>query len=158
MRRLSFPEMGVLIGLAAAFRSEDPKTRVGAVGFNERNEIVGVAYNGFKAGMELTKEFLDDRELKNLYVMHAETNLLSRAKKGEIKTLFLTHSCCKNCAVNVAAHDVKEVVYLQEYHREQSFRAIFDFYGIKYSQIDKSQIDSIINTVAQMGETLKKLL
>ncbi len=155
MQRASFEEMAILIAISASYKSEELYTRVGAVGFNKGNEIVGVAYNGFKSGMKLTEKFLKNREEKNKFVIHAESNLLSRSKKGEIKTIFLTHSPCKNCATNICANGVEEVVYLQEYHKEQEFKEIFDFYGIKYRQVSKKEISNIIEFAIDIKNNLK---
>ena len=141
--RLSFEEFGILLALAASSRSEDIFTQVGGAAFNKDKRIIAVCYNGFLPKMQLSEEFLSNRELKNQYVFHSEQNLLAQIKKGDAETIFLTHSPCANCARLIAANDVKNVFFLQEYHRETSYKDIFNFYGIKRSLISNTKLDKV---------------
>lgn len=156
--RISVDNLGILLSLCASLRGEDNFTQIGCAAFNENNEIIGISYNGFAKGQVLTEEFLNDRDNKNLFVRHSETNMLSRHKKGDIKSLYLNYSCCKNCAINICAHDVKRVIYLEEYHREQDFKKIFDFYNVEYKQVTKEDILSIKEFVYGLHVKLIDLL
>lgn len=141
--RLSFEEFGILLALAASSRSEDIFTQVGGAAFDKDKRIIAVCYNGFLPKMQLSEEFLSNRELKNQYVFHSEQNLLAQIKKGDAETIFLTHSPCANCARLIAANDVKNVFFLQEYHRETGYKDIFNFYGVKHSMITKEQLSKV---------------
>ena len=141
--RLSFEEFGILLALAASSRSEDIFTQVGGAAFDKDKRIIAVCYNGFLPKMQLSEEFLSNRELKNQYVFHSEQNLLAQIKKGDAETIFLTHSPCANCARLIAANDVKNVFFLQEYHRETGYKDIFNFYGLKLSLISNTKLDKV---------------
>lgn len=157
MERISFENLGLLLSLCASLRAEDKFTKVGCAGFDSDNRIVGISYNGFAKGQCLSAEFLEDRENKNLFVRHGETNLLSMYKKGDIHTLFLTCSPCRNCAVNIAAHDIKRVVFLEEYHREQDYKKVFDFYQIKWNLIEPAEIKEIRKFLKTLDKRLEAI-
>lgn len=153
--RLNFEEFGILLALMASGRSGDLfYTSVGGVAFDKNKRILAVCYNGFAPGQELDVEFLKDRDKKNGLVLHSEMNLLAQCKIGEIGTIFITHSPCENCARLIAANQVKNVIFLQEYHREIKFKEVFEFYGIKWKQIDK---DSLVQCLKFLDTTRSKL-
>lgn len=141
MHLKSFEETYLEIAkLIAKNRSQDKWTKVGCVAVNINNECIAVAYNGYKSGY---KPPFDDsleynRELKNKLMLHAEWNLLSRINKGDVYKVFLTVSPCSVCARLLSIYGVKEVYYLDEYHREDDFKYIFDEYGVKYERLDIS--------------------
>jgi len=157
MDRISFENLGILLSLAASLKSEDKFTQVGCAGFDRENRIVGISYNGYAKGQILSEEFLEDRDNKNLFVRHSETNLLSMHKKGDIHTMFLTCSPCRNCAVNIAAHEIKKIIFLEEYHREQDYKKVFDFYKIEYKCLDVREIKILRGFLNEMDKKLKKV-
>lgn len=140
MKRISFDQLGILISLAAACRGEDYNTVVGGAAFDDRNRILAVSYNGYAPKMHLPKEFLENRELKNSLVIHCETNLLAQLKIGEANTIYLNYAPCYSCAKNIAAHKVKRVMFLKEYHRDQQYKDIFQFYSIDYEKMNKETL------------------
>lgn len=156
--RISVDNLGILLSLCASLRGEDNFTKIGCAAFNENNEIIGISYNGFAKGQVLSEEFLNDRDNKNLFVRHAETNMLIRHKKGDIKSLYLNYSPCKTCAINISAFEVKRVIYLEEYHREQDFKKIFDFYNVEYKQITRIDILNIKEFIYNLHIKLIDLL
>lgn len=136
MSRPSFPQYGVMLAQTASLRSEDENTKVGAVAFDINWNTLGTFYNGFLPKQTVSSEIWKDRDEKNKKVIHAEHWLISKTKSGDVYRVCLTISPCKGCAVLLAAHGVKEVYFAQEYHREQDYRGILDFYGIKYQLVD----------------------
>ena len=153
--RLQFEQFGILLALIASGRAEDLFTQVGGAAFDANKRILAVCYNGFAPGQELNDDFLKNREEKNKFVFHSEQNLLAQVKKGEVDSLFLTHSPCENCSRLIAANGVKSVTFLQEYHRETNYKAIFDFYRVKYNQINK---ESLKNCIKFLEDSRNKLL
>lgn len=147
MDRLTFDEYGCLMALVASLRGEDYYTKCGSVGYNKDNEIVAASYNGFAKGQKLSKEFLEDKTKKNLTVRHAEGNLLARIKKGELYSLYTNISPCRECAKNIAIHEIKKVVFIDEYHREQDFKKIFDFYGIQWYKLNRESLERVKQTI-----------
>lgn len=154
--RLDFETFGILLALIASGRSEDVFfTSVGGVAFDANKRILAVCYNGFAPGQELIPEFLKNREEKNKMVFHSEVNLLAQTKVGEVETMFVTHSPCQNCARLIAANQVKNVIFLQEYHRETEYKAIFDFYGVKYRQISKESLIQCLKFLQRVQDVVK---
>jgi len=87
-------------------------TKVGAcvVAAGGKNQVA-FGYNGFPPGIEDTEERLNTRELKLIYVQHAEVNALDNAGfivKGS--TLYTTKFPCINCAKSIISRGVKKVV------------------------------------------------
>lgn len=140
--RISKDEFGMLLALSAAQRSEDPHTQVGACIFCKNGDIK-VGYNGAMAGYKLPKV---SREEKLLYAAHAENNVLSFIRRGEADVMYITMSPCVPCAINIAAHGIKRVIFLEEYHRCIKFKKTFDYYGIKYERFSSDKIKKI-NTI-----------
>lgn len=133
-------------------------TAVGGAAFDKNKRILAVCYNGFAPGQELDEEFLKDRDKKNQFVIHSETNLLSQVKTGEVDTIFLTHSPCENCSKLIAANQVKNVIFLQEYHRECKFKQIFEFYNINWRQINKNSLIQCLKFLDTSRDKLKKVI
>ena len=155
--RLNFSEFGILLSLMASGRSPDIFTKVGGVAFDKNKRILAVCYNGFAPGQELSPEFLNNREEKNKFVFHSEQNLLSQTKIGEVDTIFITHSPCENCARLIAANQVKNVIFLQEYHRESKFKEVFEFYDINWRQINKTELFSCLIFLDKIKEDIQKI-
>ena len=93
--------------------SKDPSTQVGAVITHTRSKrVVSMGFNGFPAGVEDTRERLDDRETKYEMVVHAEQNALMFAgDRAEGGTLYV-HPLppCARCAVMIIQAGIKRVV------------------------------------------------
>lgn len=155
--RLEFNEFGILLALMASGRSPDIFTKVGGVAFDKNKRILAVCYNGFAPGQELPPEFLNNRDEKNKFTLHSEQNLLAQTKIGEVDTIFLTHSPCESCSKLIAANQVKNVIFLQEYHRESKFKEIFEFYNINWRQIDKMSLVQCRKFLENQIFTLKEL-
>jgi deoxycytidylate deaminase len=145
MERLTFDEYGCLLALMARSRSEDPFTKVGGVALNKEGRILGVSYNGLYSGMSLPdwmkKE--ENRDLKSDIFIHCESNLCAQITKDQCHTICLTISPCIKCCQNIAALNIKRVVYVSEYKKCNKFKKFFDFYGIEYYQLSEDQKNKI---------------
>lgn len=64
--------------------SKDPNTRVGAVIVDKDNRIVSIGYNGLPKGISDKDEILQDRDLKNQMIIHAERNALLFAESSRL--------------------------------------------------------------------------
>jgi dCMP deaminase len=93
--------------------SKDPSTQVGAVITHTRSKrVVSMGFNGFPAGVEDTRERLDDRGTKYEMVVHAEQNALMFAgDRAEGCTLYV-HPLppCARCAVMIIQAGIKRIV------------------------------------------------
>lgn len=101
------------LATAAATRSKDPNTNVGAVIVDNDKSVIETGFNGFPPGV-----YEDDvrwtRPKKYDYVIHAEQNAIGRAAKSGKKvagaTIYVTHFPCKECAKMIIASGIKKVV------------------------------------------------
>ena len=93
--------------------SKDPSPQVGAgITHTRSKRVVSLGFNGFPAGVEDTRERLDDRGTKYEMVVHAEQNALMFAgDRAEGCTLYV-HPLppCARCAVMIIQAGIKRVV------------------------------------------------
>lgn len=78
--------------------SKDPSTRVGCVLVDDQRLVRGLGYNGFPRGVDDSHERLHNREIKYLFVQHAEPNAITNAS-GQTAgcTAYVTHHPCAQC-------------------------------------------------------------
>jgi len=161
INRLTKPEYICYLALAASSRSEDYFTKVGGVLVDKNWRVLNTSYNGYKSGMKPPERFLleENRQEKGEHIIHGEQNLLANYT-GDAFAIGLTISPCERCCDAIIAHNVQEVYYLQEYHRdtEKKFKKKLDFYGIKYFQLTKDNINNILNYVKDSENILRRLI
>jgi len=145
--RINWDEYALSLAHIAKLRSEDPYRKVGACALDYENRVLGVAYNGLKSGINVSSDFWSDRNKRRPFMIHAEANLLSLFKKGECKTIALTCSPCSACATLIVAHDIKRVIYCDEYELDTIGLEILRFYNIENINIASAEIKAIINTI-----------
>ena len=134
--RVSWEEYALNIASAAAERSEDIYQKVGACALNEKNMVVAVGYNGLAQGKDVSYGFLQNRNHRRPYMIHAEVNCLSLVKRGEVKILACTLLPCSSCATMIAGYGIEKVVYKEIYKRDTSALEIFKFYEIDCIQYE----------------------
>jgi dCMP deaminase len=139
MNRINWDEYFVTLAFVASLRSVDEFRKVGAICASRDNRILSCGYNGLAAGFEAPEGLYEDREKgrrnRFLLTQHAEINALSLCRPGEVHTLATTCSPCSNCATIIAGFKVKRVLMIEEYHIEQSYKEVFDFYKIEFKVI-----------------------
>lgn len=151
MQRLSKDEYGCLMALSASTRSEGRTTHVGCIIADNDGRIIATGFNGYAPGSNLDIAEPDNKKSRPYYI-HAETNALALIEKGRGHTLYCTHSPCASCAQNIAAHKIKQVIYidLHESSRDEvSFKQIFKAYNIKYRQINTLEKTNIRRCITQ---------
>lgn len=115
--------------LENAKMSKDPSTRVGALIVGPDREIRSAGFNGFPRGVLDTKERLNDRDIKNRLVVHAELNaILSAARVGTpLKGCIMYMAamtdgeiwggcCCLRCAVELIQAGIIGLVTVKNCH------------------------------------------
>jgi dCMP deaminase len=147
MDRITIEEYAARIAIVCATRSEDPHCKVGAVAFTKDNRIIATAYNGLAAGRTLPLEIWKNREERLKHVIHAEQNLCSLFKRGEVNWVMTTLCPCISCLKLLDAHQVQTVIYIKPYPREDStqIQAYLNLTLIKYVpplNLDESHIVS----------------
>ena len=98
----------MLLARAAATKSKDPSTQVGAVIVGENNAVVGIGYNGPPRGTD-DAATLKDRETRLLRTLHAEANAIMFAR-GRGTALYTTMHPCAHCAALIIQAGIKRVV------------------------------------------------
>lgn len=133
-QRLSIERYAMELAFAAAKRSEDPYTQVGAVALDKENRVVACAYNGLGPGIKAPSNFWEDRDERRHYMIHAEQNLCALFKRGRVELVACTVQPCSCCATLLCSHGVKRVIYFHDYPSTKA-NAIFDFHGVKHEQV-----------------------
>lgn len=91
--------------------SKDPSTKVGAVIANDQKQVLSLGYNGFPRGVDDWASRYEDREMKLLYVAHAERNALDNAFTDVRGATMYTSLCpCNECAKSIIQRGIKRVV------------------------------------------------
>ncbi|XP_022779875.1 cytidine and dCMP deaminase domain-containing protein 1-like [Stylophora pistillata] len=119
------PEVDVSLMTLAKFlaeRSDDPKTGVGAVIVNIKNEIIALGWNGFPTKAlygEFPRASHSDQpeDKKYPYMIHAEQNALLLRNTNNLTngTLFVTKTPCDECTPLLAMEGIKTVFLGEKY-------------------------------------------
>lgn len=133
-KRLSIERYAMELAFAAAKRSEDPYVQVGAVALNKDNRVVGCAYNGLAPGVKVESTFWENRDERRQFMFHAEQNLCSLFKRGQVELVACTVLPCSCCATLLCSHGVKRVLYFDDYQGSRA-KDIFAFHGVMLEQI-----------------------
>jgi len=132
--RLSWEESALRLAFNIAdYRSPDPYVQVGAVIIKIDNSII-LGYNGAPPNIEID---WSNREERRKRVIHAEENVLSEVKYGEVKLMAVTALPCEICIKSAAKKGVKTIIYseiLKNYDSSLSFKLAKEF-GIALKQI-----------------------
>ncbi len=137
MHRLSWEQYALELAKTASLRSEDPYKKVGACALSHDNRVLGVAYNGLKAGKTVNSDFWVDRDKRRPFMIHAESNLLSLFSRNESKIIAVTMLPCCSCAKLICAWNIDKVIYNEEYDNIDALNTkdIFDFYGVELKKM-----------------------
>jgi len=113
--RINIIDYGMALAKTAALRSEDPFRQVGAAAFNKENRVIGLSYNGLPSGFNPDEHFWEDRDARQKFLIHAEQNLCSLFKRGEVATVFCTTMPCDACMKLLIAHSVQKIYFHEDY-------------------------------------------
>lgn len=116
--RLNWDEYFMSIALLASQRSPCQRLHVGST-IVKNNRLISMGYNGFIPGAPHISRVKDDHEQS---IIHSEVNAISDcAKRGASllgAKIYVTHYPCINCFRTIAACEIKEVVYLNDYKND----------------------------------------
>ncbi len=133
-KRLSIPQYAMALAHVASLRSEDPYRKVGAAALDFDNRVIGTAYNGLAPGFDAPDGFWDDRDARQKYMLHAEVNLCSLFRRGEVKLVATTTMPCTACMQTLCAYGVREIYYRDAYQASEA-PEVAALYGVKLEQI-----------------------
>lgn len=106
--------------------SKDPSTQVGAVIVNSDKQVLSMGYNGFPRGVADLPNRYENRDIKLMFVAHAERNALDNAfmdVRGA--TMYSTLCPCNECTKSIIQRGIKKVI-TKKYDEEYSKRFNFD--------------------------------
>lgn len=99
------------LALEVATWSKDPRRQVGAVCVSPDKRSINIGYNGFPTGIADSEELLNDRELKNKLMVHAEANCIVNGERSlHGWTMHVTKAPCTSCAKLMINARIKKVV------------------------------------------------
>lgn len=91
------------------------RLQVGAVIVKDGN-IISFGYNGTPSGLP---NVCEENDVTLSTVLHAESNAITKACKSPISTegatIYMTHSCCVECAKLIVQSGIKKVYYIEDY-------------------------------------------
>jgi dCMP deaminase len=133
MERLSRDAYFLTIAWAASRRSTCRRRAVGAVVVDRRGRILSTGYNGSPEGYPHCEELCGAAvSLPCQWSVHAEINALLFADNREPdKTLYVTASPCRACALAIANAGVSRVVIAEPYRSDEGLK-VLDRGGIPY--------------------------
>lgn len=138
MTRISFEDMAMQIAIIASKRSEDPHKKVGACVLDQMGRVLGVGYNGIRAGQAKGEDFWKNRDNRRNYIIHAEVNALANVDIHKGDLLAVTLLPCQSCANIIASHSITKVLYLEDYDKDQTSKEIFKFHNINLIKYESS--------------------
>jgi dCMP deaminase len=116
--RLNWDEYFMSIALLASCRSPCERLHVGSVIVKD-NRLISMGYNGFISGAPHISRVQDNHEQS---IIHSEINAITDcAKRGASLNgakIYVTHYPCINCFRSIAASNIKEIVYLNDYKND----------------------------------------
>jgi len=117
-QRLNWDEYFMSIAILASQRSPCKRLHVGSVIVKD-NRLISMGYNGFIPGAPHISRIKDDHEQS---IIHSEINAIADcAKRGvslEGAKIYITHYPCINCFRSIAACQIKELIYLDNYKND----------------------------------------
>ena len=82
----------------------------------KNGNIISFGYNGTPSGFP---NVCEENDTTFEYVLHSESNAITKACKSPISTegatMYMTHSCCVECAKLIVQSGIKKVYYLEDY-------------------------------------------
>ena len=117
--RIDWDDYFMSIALLASQRSPCKRLNVGSVIVKD-GRLISMGYNGFIPGAPHISRVKDNHEQS---IIHSEINAITDcAKRGTSLSgakIYITHYPCINCFRSIAASNIKEIVYLNDYNNEE---------------------------------------
>jgi dCMP deaminase len=113
-----FLDMATLVGSW----SKDPSMKVGAVIVNGDNIHLGSGYNGFPRGVADRDDWLNDRPIKYMTVVHAELNAILNTSallrlESNLSLYCSTGVPCPDCMKHIIQAGIRRVVFPPQFVR-----------------------------------------
>ena len=133
--RLNWDEYFMSIALLASCRSPCSRLHVGSAIVKD-NRLISMGYNGFIPGAPHISRVHDNHEQS---IIHSEINAITDcAKRGaslDNAKIYVTHYPCINCFRSIAASNIKEIVFLNDYRNDPIVQLLATDAGITIRQL-----------------------
>lgn len=134
--RVDWDEYFMSIALLASCRSPCERLHVGSV-IVKNNRIISMGYNGFIPGAPHISRVQDNHEQS---IIHSEINAITDcAKRGtslDDAKIYITHYPCPHCFRSIAASNIKEIIYLNDYNNSPIVKELACDSDIKITRIN----------------------
>ena len=134
--RVEWDEYFMSIAVLASCRSPCERLHVGSV-IVKNNRIISMGYNGFIPGAPHISRIQDNHEQS---IIHSEINAITDcAKRGtslDNAKIYITHYPCPHCFRSIAASNIKEIIYLNDYNNSKIVEELATDSEIKITKID----------------------
>jgi len=128
--RIDWDDYFMSIALLASQRSPCKRLNVGSVVVKD-SRLISMGYNGFIPGAPHISRVKDDHEQS---IIHSEINAITDCAKRGVSLsgakIYITHFPCINCFRSIAASNIKEIVYLNDYKNDELLSLLAEDAGI----------------------------
>lgn len=133
--RPSWQEYFKTIAATTATRSACRRLKVGCLLVKD-NRIIAQGYNGYLPGCPHEQKLRDGHEMATI---HAEQNVIADCAKRGVSckdaTVYVTHYPCVYCMKILAASQVKDISYINDYHNDDLVSYFSDISNIPINKI-----------------------
>ena len=133
--RIDWDDYFMSIALLASQRSPCKRLNVGSVVVKD-SRLISMGYNGFIPGAPHISRVKDDHEQS---IIHSEINAITDCAKRGVSLsgakIYVTHFPCINCFRAIAASNIKEIVYLNDYKNDALLPLLAEDAGITIRQL-----------------------
>ena len=135
---MNWNEYFMNIAKMVSLKSKDTKRQVGAILVSQKdNRILSTGYNGLPSHINDNIDW-NNRELVHSMIIHAEMNcILYASSKFENCILYSTLSPCKDCIKIIAAANIKQIIYLDDYKDLSVSKELCKKFNIKLVSYNK---------------------
>ena len=134
--RIEWDDYFMSIALLASQRSPCKRLQVGSVIVKD-DRLISMGYNGFIPGAPHISRVKDNHEQS---IIHSEINAITDcAKRGTSLSnskIYVTHYPCINCFRSIAASNIKEIVYLNDYNNDEIVTTLAGDASINIRKLD----------------------
>ena len=134
--RIEWDDYFMSIALLASQRSPCKRLQVGSVVVKD-DRLISMGYNGYICGAPHISRVKDNHEQS---IIHSEINAITDcAKRGTSLSnskIYVTHYPCINCFRSIAASNIKEIVYLNDYNNDEIVATLAGDASINIRKLD----------------------
>ena len=125
--------------------SKDPRRKVGCVIVDDDKNILSDGFNGFPRKIKDTEARLSNKQLKNLLMVHAEANAVTKAARNGHRLkdgiAYCTQITCPPCAGLLIQSGIRKFVCSQQEDTSEATKEEFD---IALNMFEEAEIEVVL--------------